>query len=146
MVDPAPTEIEDRIRDRLLNRHRPVLRSIVTAAEAVETHWAGESTEDRVAAVAALERELEHDGVLHLIPGVMYDLASTASLSLAAPPVAAPPYVTVTGVGVVIRLPSETQRLVITVHLFRIDRNPTRYRHFGAKLRDRLRVEMRETP
>jgi len=106
----------------------------------------GGETTDRSAVVEALERELTARRVLPRVPAVIEDLASAAGLSLAASPVAAPPYVTVTGGGLVFRLPTSTQRVVITVRTFWIGRNPPRYRRFEGDLGERLSVEVRQTP
>jgi hypothetical protein len=146
VVNQTPSEIEDRIRDRILKRHPSILRSIVDVAGAVASDWEAESIDDRSAAVDALEQELENRDVLQRIPGMIHDLASAVGLSLAAPPVAAPPYVTVTGAGVVIRITCSTLRIVITVQLFCIGRNPTQYRLFEGVIRDRLTVEVRQRP
>lgn len=145
MAEPTPSEIEDRVRSRLLTHHRTLLRSIVDSAGDVTADSGGETT-DRSAVVEALERELTARRVLPRVPAVIEDLASAAGLSLAAPPVAAPPYVTVTGGGLVIRLPTSTQRVVITVRTFWIGRNPPRYRRFEGDLGERLSVEVRQTP
>ena len=96
--------------------------------------------------VDALERELTARNVLAQVPAVLQDLGAASGLSLAAAPVAAPPYLAVTGSGLVIRLLTAAQRVVITVRTFRVDRNPPRYRRFEGELEDRLRVEVRENP
>lgn len=52
---------------------------------------------------------------------------AAAGGDLRAEPVAAPPYVTVTSTGLVLRGTTPSGRLVATVHAFDVARRPTRY-------------------
>ncbi|WP_336344475.1 hypothetical protein [Halalkalicoccus ordinarius] len=56
---------------------------------------------------------------------------------------AAPPYVTVTSRGPVLRATLSSGRLVVRIVLFDVERDPVRYVRRGGRPEDVLRVERR---
>ncbi|WP_436923079.1 hypothetical protein [Halosimplex amylolyticum] len=162
----GPSPVDERaIRDRLVAEHAEVLDAVAAAGDAVEaagdtlvttgdavapqnettatdTRGAadGELTDGR-ALGAALERELADGGVLDRLPGVLETAVDAASVELVAEPVAAPPYVTVTGRGPVLRGPTEDGRLVVVIGAFRVERDPCRYVRTPAPGRTVVQVE-----
>jgi hypothetical protein len=115
-----------RARARLRTRHADVLAAVDDCADRVAAGWDGGETGDRSAVADPLAACLRSRGVLDALPGVLADLVAAAGGSLAATPVAAPPYVVVTGEGVVLRATLSGGRLVVTLRAF--DVGDGRYR------------------
>jgi hypothetical protein len=131
----------DRVRARLLAEHADLLETTVTCADAVAATWNGVSAADRAAVVPPLETCLSRAGVTDRLPAVLSDAVSALDGSLPAPPVPAPPYVTITSVGPVLRATLSSSRLVLTIGLFTVEDG--RYRRTAGAVDDLLRVEFR---
>jgi len=119
--EPSSVTDADRVRARLLSEHAELLETTVTCADAVAATWDGGYATDRTAVVPPLARRLSEAGVTARLPAVLSDAVSVLGESLPAPPVAAPPYVTVTSVGPVLRATLSESRLVLTIRVFSVE-------------------------
>jgi hypothetical protein len=117
----------DAARARLLVAHESLLATALDCADAVAADWDGEGTTDRDAVVRRFRAALDEAGVLERCPAVLADAVAATGGELRAEPVATPPYVTVTGAGLVLRGTTATGRLVVTLRAFDVRRRPTRY-------------------
>ena len=139
----------DAAREHVLAEHAAVVETVVDCADAVAAGWDGDSTPDREAVVPPLRATLDRAGVLDRLPGVLAGAVSAAGHDLAAPPVAAPPYVAVASRGPVLRATVGDRRLVVTLAVFGIDRDGTgggdgvRYRRTGETPDEVVAVESR---
>ena len=134
MVDAAA------VRAHLLETHREPFERALSCADDVAGGWDGDATTDRGAVVPPYRAILRETG-LHesLLDALAAALAATDN-DLAADPVAAPPYLVVTGQGVVLRAPLDGGgRLVTTLQAFTV----APYRR-GPDLPGALIVEHRE--
>ncbi|ADJ15011.1 hypothetical protein [Halalkalicoccus jeotgali] len=136
MNDPA------RVRARLLAVHSEALEATIDCAEAVASSGTEPAT-DREAVAMPLRAALDHAGVLETYPAVLASAVDTLGQSLSAPPVAAPPYVTITGTGPILRASLPTGRLVIRLAVFALERDPKRYVRTGDVPEEILVVELR---
>jgi hypothetical protein len=128
------------VRTHLLETHREPFERALSCADAVAAGWDGDATTDRGAVVPPYRATLREAG-LHepLLDALAAALAATDH-DLAADPVAAPPYLVVTGQGVVLRAPLDGGgRLVGTLRAFSV----APYRR-GPDLPGALVVEHRE--
>lgn len=145
-------DVVEAARNRILDAHGDVVRGVVAVADAVAAAWddpaasgdgsaaAGDdfvadpdfpATADRAAVVEPLRAELRARGLLDRMPAVLADAADAAGYDLPAEPVAAPPYVVVTGRGPVLRGTVADGRLVVVLTVFRVERDPVRYVRAG---------------
>ena len=131
------------VREVVLDRHTDLLEAVLACADAVTETWDDGETTDRAALVGPFERALEQATVHRRLPAVLVTAVEATGGSLSAEPVAAPPYVTVTSRGPVLRATLETERLVLTVRAFDVERDPTRYVRGAAAVEDALGVEFR---
>jgi hypothetical protein len=128
------------VRACLLERHREVLEVVLSCADAVATGWEGDATSDRAAVVEPYRAALREADALEPLRGTLAAAVAATDHDLAATPVAAPPYLVVTGQGVVLRAPLSTGgRLVVTLRAFAV----APYRR-GPDLPRALDVEHRE--
>lgn len=74
-----------------------------------------------------LHERLRHTDVIEQFPAVLTDAVEAIGESLPAEPVVAPPYVVITNVGPIMRATLDSGRLVITVEVFRVDRDTRQY-------------------
>ena len=112
---------ERAVRSHLVETRAGFLRTVAACADRAAAGWDDPPTDGRAVA-DALRDELAAAGVLERCPGVLVDAAAAAGHRLAADPVPAPPYVTVTSLGPVLRAPLPTGRLVVTVEAFTVER------------------------
>lgn len=123
-------DAERAVRSHLAETRAGLLRTVAACADRAADGWDRAPTDGRAVA-DALGDELAAAGVLERCPGVLEDAAAAAGHQLAADPVPAPPYVTVTGLGPVLRAPLPRGRLVVTVEAFAVERGgpsePPRY-------------------
>ncbi|EMA39942.1 hypothetical protein [Halococcus hamelinensis] len=131
------------VHEAVLDRHADLLEAVLACADWVADSWDSEGTTDRAAVVDPFEHALEHTGVHRRLPAVLVTAVDAIGGSLSAEPVAAPPYVTVTSRGPVLRATLETDRLVLTVRAFDVERDPTRYVRGATAVEDVLGVEFR---
>lgn len=133
---------ERRVRDRLLGAHGETLATTIERADAVAASWDGPATR-RERVVEPLRAMLERAGLLDRYPPMLVDAAEVLDATLSASPVAAPPYVTVTSRGPVLRATLPGGRLVVRIGVFAVERNPVRYVRRGRLPADVLVVERR---
>lgn len=144
---PDSADVVDRVERRLSAEHSDVLDGLSTCADAVAAEWNADGaiprenetehgdenpretapapsprTTDRDAVVPPFRRALDAAGLLAHLPRVLSDLVTAAGRPMPAPPVAAPPYVVVTSEGVLLRASLGDGRLVVSLHVFDIDR------------------------
>lgn len=134
-----------QVERRLRARHGETLARVEACAAEVVTTWGGPSTTDPAMIRQGLKRVLSNRGVLPTLlemlqtafEGLRYDLPSNL--------VAAPPYVTVTSVGPVLRGTVEDGRLLVTIGVFEISGEDHR-RYTRAPQNRPLTVEWVDTP
>ena len=134
MVDAAA------VRARLLETHREPFERALSCADAVAAGWDGDATTDRGAVVPPYRATLREAGLHESLLDALAAALAATDHDLAADPVAAPPYLVVTGQGVVLRAPLDGGgRLVATLRAFSV----APYRR-GPDLPGALDVEHRE--
>jgi hypothetical protein len=111
--------VTEAVRDRLLDAHFEPLERALSSADAVAAGWDGEATTDR--AVGPYRTLLERAGLPAALVAALVDAVQFAGHDLAAQPVAAVPYLAVTGEGVVLRGPTNDGRIVVTLRAFEVD-------------------------
>ncbi|WP_224449507.1 hypothetical protein [Haloprofundus salilacus] len=116
------SSVADRVRTHLLAEESALLDGIADCADAVASGWAGESTTERAKVVPPLKAVLARAGITDQLPGLLARCVDAAGFELAAPPVAAPPYVVVTATGPVLRATLDPSRLVISLRVFEVER------------------------
>lgn len=136
------TDFEHRIRNHLLTDHSERLRGTIDCADAVADSLTGPATR-REQVVEPLKTVLERTGLGERYPTMLASAADLIGESLPAPPVAAPPYVTITGTGPVLRLSLSEERLVIRLAIFSVERDPKRYVRTGDTPEKILDIECR---
>lgn len=132
----------DRARDRILADHAMALAATVEAAEVVVDSRNGAAIR-REDVAEPLKAVLKQMGIVEQYPAMLASAAETLDESLPAPPVAAPPYVTITGTGPVLRASLSSGRLVIRLAVFTVERNPKRYVRIGNTPEEILEIERR---
>ncbi|KAB1194023.1 hypothetical protein GJR96_11480 [Haloferax sp. MBLA0076] len=110
----ALDEVERVLRDE----HDRLLTVVGQCADAVVAEWDGDSVADRDRVVPPFARALDGSGALSRLPRALADAVTATGRPMPAPPVAAPPYVVVTGEGVVLRATVGDERLVILLRTF----------------------------
>lgn len=115
----VPERVERYVRDR----HADLLESTGAAADEVAAGWDGDWTADRSAVVGPLESALRERDLLDRFPAVLAGAVHAAGFDLPATPVAAPPYVTVTSRGPVLRATVAEGRLVVALAAFEVERD-----------------------
>lgn len=101
----------------------PDLPDAVTAcADRVAARWDGDAATDRDRVVGPLRAELREAGLLERFPSVLVGAVDAAGYDLPATPVAAPPYVVVTGRGPLLRATLPDGRLVVRFDVFAVER------------------------
>lgn len=129
-----------RVRDHLLSNHFETLDSTIDCADAVAESLDGPAT-GREEIVSPLKAILDHAGVLETYPAVLVSAVDALGESFPAVPVAAPPYVTITGTGPVLRASLPSGRVVIRLAVFALERDPKRYVRVGTVPEEILVVE-----
>jgi hypothetical protein len=139
MTDPA---LESAAREYLLDAHEETVASVLRCADRVAGTWEADATTDREAIVEPLSRQLRETGLLARFPNVLSGAVSAAGLSMRATPVPAPPYVTVTGRGPMLRATVSAGRLVVLLRAFDvIHEGETRYVRGTDDLRAAVSVD-----
>ena len=109
------------VRADLLKSHREPFERALACADAVAAGWDGDATTDRGAVVPPYRAALGEAGLREPLVGALAAAVAATDHDLAADPVAAPPYLVVTGQGVVLRGPlSAAGRLVATLRAFTV--------------------------
>lgn len=118
---------EQAVHGAVLDDHESLLETILDCADGVAASWDDEGTTERRCVVEPFEQLLAERGVVDRLPALLVDAVAALGEELPAEPVAAPPYLTVTSVGPVLRATFADARLVMTIRVFAIERDPTRY-------------------
>ena len=118
---------ERAVREYVLDTHEELLERTLACADCVAESWDGDATTDRQLVVEPFERTLQRGDVIDRLPTVLVDAVAALGEDLPAEPVAAPPYLAVTSVGPVLRATLSGARLVVTIQVFAIERDPVRY-------------------
>lgn len=127
----SSTPLDDAERV-LREEHDQLLRVVGQCADAVAKEWDDDAETDRDSVVPPFARALDGSGALSRLPRALADAVTATGRPMAAPPVAAPPYVVVTGEGVVLRATVGDQRLVVLLRTFDVVADdPTRYVRTG---------------
>lgn len=124
---PSGAPDPDRIRRRILADHGGTVRAVLAAADAVAETWDDDSAIDRSAVSGPLERELDRRDLGGPLVALLEAAVGAAGGTLAADPVAAPPYLAVTGRGPLLRATLEGGRLLVAIAAFEVRRDPVRY-------------------
>lgn len=114
----------------------------IDRADAVADGWR-EPPGERAAVVRPLSEALVEAGLTNRYPAMLVDAVESLGRSLPAPPVAAPPYVVITGTGPVLRASLPSGRLVVRLAVFAVERDPKRYVRRGTTAEGILDVERR---
>ena len=131
---------ERHVRDRLLADHAETLAATIDCADAVFDSLYGTAPRREVV-VEPLTALLERVGALEQYPAMLASAAAALDESLPTSPVAAPPYVTITGTGPVLRASLPSGRLVVRLAVFAVERGPKRYVRTGETPEEILEVE-----
>ncbi|WP_243700497.1 hypothetical protein [Halorussus pelagicus] len=119
---PDSSILADSARRFLLNSHRETVESVLDCADAVAETWDAETTGDPGAVADPLRAALDAAGVWPRLPDLLVGAVRATGRSLSASPVAAPPYVTATSRGPVLRASLSDGRLVVLLRVFEIER------------------------
>jgi hypothetical protein len=128
------------VREYALHSHGELLETVLDCADGVAESWDCDATADRERVVEPFERALHRRDVIDRLPAVLAGAVAALDEELRAEPVAAPPYLSVTSVGPVLRATLSSARLVVTVRAFEIEHDPTRYVRGPATPTEALRV------
>ena len=131
------------VREYVLHSHGELLETVLACADGVAASWDGDATTDRERVVEPFEQALDERGVTDRLPTLLAGVVDTLGEDLSAQPVAAPPYLAVTSVGPVLRATLADARLVVTIRVFAIERDPTRYVRGAATPSEALAVAFR---
>lgn len=118
----------DAVVEALWEAHGGVLTEIGSCADGVAGGWDRGTARDRSAVVEPFEAALADRGIRAELPTVLETAVSTLGTELVASPVPAPPYVTVTSRGPVLRGTTPESRVVVTVAVFEPVENAAGYR------------------
>ncbi len=133
-------------RDYLLSDRREEVRTVLDCADAVVASWDNEETTDPAAVADPLRAALDAAGAWSRLPDLLVGAVDATGRTLSATPVAAPPYVTATSRGPMLRATLPDGRLVVSFDAFEIDRTPTdggpvRYVRGATTPEEAVRVE-----
>lgn len=126
----SSVSVADAVREYVLAEHREVVETTLACVDRVAADL--ELPADRAAVVPALDRELEAAGAKAECVDLLREVVPTTGFELLAEPVAAPPYLVVTGRGVLLRVTVEAGRLVILLRGFEVDRENGGYVRTGG--------------
>ncbi|MFB6299982.1 MAG: hypothetical protein ABEH65_06935 [Halobacteriales archaeon] len=91
---------------------------IDSCADAVVDRWDGTCVADRSAVVGPFEQCLDRTGLRDRLLTVLVSTVEAIGHCLSAPPVAAPPYLTITSRGPVLRASFDNERLIVRFDAF----------------------------
>lgn len=133
----------EAVRDYLLSTRRAWVERVLDCATAVAASWEASSVGERDRVVGPFRAALDRSGTLDTAPTVLTGCVQAAGTQLRAQPVAGPPYVVVTGEGLVLRATLEAGRLVVRVAPFAVRRDPRRYVHAAPTPETAVTVDCR---
>ena len=111
-------------RRRIQHEWRPLVAGINDCANQAAEPWDTSRTTNPDRVVVPLRAALESADLLEQLPLLLADAVDAAGCELQAQPVPAPPYVTVTSRGPVLRTTIDPGRLVIRLDTFEVVRDP----------------------
>lgn len=111
-------------RRRIQTEWQSVVRGVDDCADRVADPWDTSRTTNPDRVVAPLRTGLEEAGLLEGLASLLADAVAAADCELPASPVPAPPYVTVTSRGPVLRATIDRGRLVVRLEAFEVVRAP----------------------
>lgn len=130
------------IRERVLQRHAATISCAIEAANAVADKWPTDTSPPEATVRAELREELARRNAFGSFVDVLSTAVDASELEDVPALVPAPPYVTVTSLGPVLRATGTNGRLVLTFEVFIIDRGPPiRYRRTGDHATEVLTIE-----
>jgi len=119
---------ESQIRRQLLNYHAKTVRSVIDAGETVANAWPGNTASESNSVTEPLDHILKMRGLKQKLVSFLRSGVAAGEMSTDANLVPAPPYIVVTSRGPICRVTLDNDtRLVISLELFGIRRNPTTY-------------------
>lgn len=130
-ADAAEAAPATSARRYVLDSHAESVETVLRCADAVAETWDGDRTTDSSAVADPLREELDAAGAWETLPDVLAGAVRATGDALPASPVAAPPYVTATSRGPMLRATLSDGRLVVLLRAFEIERTPdgpSRYR------------------
>jgi len=119
------------VREYLLGERRPWVETVCDCATATAAGWDGDATADRDRVVPPFRAALDRAGALAAAPDVLTGCVAAAGADLPADPVPGPPYIVVTGEGLLLRATLEG-RLLVRVRTFTLRRGPDGPRYVRA--------------
>lgn len=111
-------------RRRIQREWGAVVEGVDDCADLVAEPWDTSRTTNADRVVVPLRAALESAGLLEGLSALLVDVVDAAGCELGASPVPAPPYVTVTSRGPVLRATVDPGRLVIRFDAFEVVRDP----------------------
>ncbi|MFB6146491.1 MAG: hypothetical protein ABEJ08_02270 [Halobacteriaceae archaeon] len=128
MTDGDADALATAARRAFVDQHADLRDGVVAAADDVVEAWAGDAVRDRERVVGPLRAAMTERGLLDRCPAALRDVVAATGYDLPADPVPEPPYVAVTGCGPMLRATLPPGRLVVTLRVFAVERDPVRYR------------------
>lgn len=131
-------------RRHIVETYPDVCDRLDACADAVVAQWEGRCVTTRRAVIEPFQRCLDHTGLASRLVTLLETTVEAIGHDLPATPVAAPPYLTITSRGPVLRAVLDEQRLVIRFVVFSL--TPTNGYTRGQRGTDMLVVELRASP
>lgn len=133
------------VRHQLSSEEGSIVKGIADCADQISRDWATTQTgrpvaTDREAVVPPMETALKQVSVLQKLPTTLAACVRAAGGGLDATPVAAPPYVTITSTGPVLRATIGEERLVVQFAVFDVEDG--RYVRRGTDLGEIVEVDV----
>lgn len=116
----------DQVRARLRADHEETLRAVAECADTVEASWPESVQVDAALISDPLEECLREAETFQTLLELLRTAVTTAGRTVPADPVPAPPYITITSRGPVLRGPTAGGRLVVTIEVFEVRNSPSR--------------------
>lgn len=125
----------DAIAGQVTERHDETLEILADRADTVIERWEGPSTTEPTMITDGLRDAIQETGLESDLVGLLETAVGVTDRALAADPVPAPPYLSVTSRGPVLRGPVADGRVVVHIELFRVTEAGRYVRRTGAPLR-----------
>lgn len=149
-------QMRTAVHEYLLDEHRDLIEQILACADTIVDQSTGDTTDQSTSVTShedgvpvdevrdLLRTQLDHAGITERLPAVLAGAVETIDASLSAEPVCAPPYVVIANAGPLLRATIDTQRLVITVEVFRVDRSTRQFVRTTDDPDEAITVEIRD--
>lgn len=120
--------MDDAARTQLVGRHRETLLGVVELGRAVTNEWQTDRVTDPEEITEPLERLVDASNLGPSLLELLVDASQTIGGRLDGRPVPAPPYLLLTSRGPLCRgTLGDGRRVVVTLDLFEVKRNPPAY-------------------